>query len=306
MGKFLVSGLLNIETTLKVEGFPIEYQPVNYPFFGIDSSVSGVGMNIGKALSILGDDVSLLSMSGKDMEGENIINTMKELGIDYKYINRCLDKTPRSIILYDNDGKRQIFTDLKDIQDTKYQEDTFMKALEECEVAVLCNINFSRPFLKRARELNKMVVSDVHVVSDIQDSYNSDFMRYANILFMSHEKIIGKVEDFAQKVLDEYNNDILVVGMGAEGALLCVRKDNFMGRFSTVKTRKIVNTVGAGDSLVSSFIHYYHKTGNPYEAIKRAMIFASYKIGKKGAANGFLTEDRIEELYKQIYIGDNK
>lgn len=299
MGRFLVSGLLNIETTLKVEGFPIDYQPVSYPFFGIDSSVSGVGMNVGKALLTLGDEVSLLSMAGKDMEGDNIISTMKELGIDYKYIYKCLDKTPRSVILYDNDGKRQIFTDLKDIQETAYPENSFMKALEECEVAVLCNINFSRPFLKKARELNKLVVSDVHVVSDIHDSYNSDFMKHANILFMSHEKITGKVEDFAEKVLREYNNDILVIGMGAEGALMCVRKDNFMGRFCAVKTRKIVNTVGAGDSLLSSFIHFYHKSGDPYEAIKKSMIFASYKIGEKGAANGFLKEDKVEELYRQ-------
>lgn len=57
----------------------------------------------------------------------------------------------------------------------------------------------------------------MHVVNDIHDSYNSDFMKYANVLFMSHEKIEGPVEYFAEQVLKEYNNDILVVGMGAEG-----------------------------------------------------------------------------------------
>ncbi|NLM36487.1 MAG: carbohydrate kinase family protein [Clostridiales bacterium] len=301
MTKFLVSGLLNIETTLKIKGFPIEYEPVSYPFLGIDSSVSGVGMNIGKALHTLGDDVSLLSIIGRDMEADNIITTMKEIGVDCKYLLKGIDKTPRSVILYDDDGKRQIFTDLKDIQETNYPQDKFMEALKECDVAVLANINFSRPFLQKARELNKPIVSDVHVVNDIHDSYNSDFMKYANVLFMSHEKIEGPVEYFAEQVLKEYNNDILVVGMGAEGALLCVRKDNFMGRFPAVKTRKVVNTVGAGDSLLSSFIHFYFKNYNPYEAIKKAIIFASYKIGEKGAANGFLQEETIESFYKERY-----
>jgi len=46
MPNILVSGLINIETTLRVDGFPIAYNPVNYPFFGVNSSVSGVGYNI--------------------------------------------------------------------------------------------------------------------------------------------------------------------------------------------------------------------------------------------------------------------
>lgn len=301
MAKFLVSGLLNIETTLKINSFPIEYQPISYPFFGIDSTVSGVGMNIGKALHTLGDDVSLLSITGRDIEADNIITTMEEIGVDCKYILKGIENTPRSVILYDDDGKRQIFTDLKDIQEANYPQEPFMEALQQCDVAVLANINFSRPFLEKARELKKPIVSDVHVVSDIHDSYNADFMKYANVIFMSHEKIEGSVEDFAQRVLKEYKNDILVVGMGSEGALLCVREDNFMGRFPAVKTREVVNTVGAGDSLLSSFIHFYFKNYNPYEAIKKAIIFASYKIGEKGAANGFLQEETIEDLYRERY-----
>ena len=301
MGNILVSGLINIETTLKIDGFPIEYEPVKYPFFGIDSSVSGVGMNVGKALTTLGDNVKMLSITGRDMEGENVLTTFRELGMEEKHILRIVDKTPRSIILYDENGKRQIYTDLKDIQETPYPGGKFQEALKDCELAVLCNINFSRPFLKAAREMNKVVASDVHVLKDIHDSYNTDFMKYANILFMSHEGISGSVEDFASSVLKEYGNDILVIGMGGEGALLCVKKDNFIGRFSAVQTRKIINTVGAGDSLFSSFVHFYNKNGDPYDAIRRAIVFASYKIGEKGAAKGFLVEDELDKLCREVY-----
>lgn len=301
MGNILVSGLINIETTLKIDRFPIEYEPVTYPFFGIDSSVSGVGMNVGKALTTLGDNVKMLSITGRDMEGENVLTTFRELGMEEKHILRIVDKTPRSIILYDENGKRQIYTDLKDIQETPYPGGKFQEALKDCELAVLCNINFSRPFLKAAREMNKVVASDVHVLKDIHDSYNTDFMKYANILFMSHEGISGSVEDFASSVLKEYGNDILVIGMGGEGALLCVKKDNFIGRFSAVQTRKIINTVGAGDSLFSSFVHFYNKNGDPYDAIRRAIVFASYKIGEKGAANGFLVEDELDKLCREVY-----
>lgn len=38
----LVAGLIDTETTLRVEGFPIPYFPVRYPFFGVNSSVSTI------------------------------------------------------------------------------------------------------------------------------------------------------------------------------------------------------------------------------------------------------------------------
>ncbi|MEJ5187785.1 MAG: hypothetical protein WHT84_01085 [Breznakiellaceae bacterium] len=37
--RVLVSGLVNIETTLQIDAFPLEYEPVRYPFWGIQSTV---------------------------------------------------------------------------------------------------------------------------------------------------------------------------------------------------------------------------------------------------------------------------
>lgn len=50
MKKILVSGLINTETTVKIKSFPIEYFPIDYPFFGVNTRVSGVAYNLVKAL----------------------------------------------------------------------------------------------------------------------------------------------------------------------------------------------------------------------------------------------------------------
>ena len=42
MKNILVSGLVNTETTCRVRQFPINYYPVDYPFFGVSTAVSGV------------------------------------------------------------------------------------------------------------------------------------------------------------------------------------------------------------------------------------------------------------------------
>ena len=113
----LVSGLLNIETTVAVKGFPVEYYPIDYPFFGVNSNVSGVGCNISKALTALGDSVELFSFTGSDDASDLITRDLERSGISTGHIRRTLKSTPASVVLYAPDGKRQIYCDLKDIQD---------------------------------------------------------------------------------------------------------------------------------------------------------------------------------------------
>jgi len=300
MAKILVSGLINIETTLRVEHFPIPYTPERYPFFGVNSTVSGVGYNIARALTLLGDEVRLLSVIGRgplanlvraalerdDIPGENVLDTVEQ--------------TAQSVILYDGEGRRQINVDLKDVQETIYPIQNYTKAAAGCDILVLCNINFSRPFLEQARKGDKIVATDVHSITDLNDPYNTDFMRAAHILFMSHEWLPVAPEEWARRVWNRYRADVLVIGLGAEGALLAIKKDNFIERIPAVQTRKTANTIGAGDALFSAFVHTYAKASDPYQALKKAMVFASYKIGSVSAADGFLDEAELDHLYAQI------
>lgn len=297
MGKILVSGLVNMETTVKISSFPIEYSPIFYPNFGVNSYPGGVGFNLSLALNKLGNEVKLLTLTGEDAPSFIIKNELEKQGVNTQYIAKTLSDTCQSVILYDEQGKRQIYCDLKDIQEHQYDEDVFKKAVEDCDMVCLCNINFSRRLLSLSKELGKIIATDVHVLEDIYDTYNADFMRYADILFLSNERIDGAEEDFVRKIAAEYDNQIIVVGLGAEGALLYVKEDQFMGRFPAVFTRNVVNTIGAGDALYAAFVHFYNQQETPYDALRKAIVFASYKIGEKGAAQGFLTEQELEALY---------
>lgn len=300
MNSIYVSGLINMETNLQIEGFPIEYVPSRFPFFGVKSRISGVGYNIAKALATLGDKVNIASIVGKDLIGDMIFQVFEKEGISTKYLLRDLEENPQSVILFDKTGKRGLNTDLKDIQQKDIPEEIFSEAIKDCDIAVLCNINFSRKYLKTAKAMGKLVATDVHTIANLEDEYNKDFMAAADILFMSDEALPCDAEEWAKKVQSKFGNDIIVIGMGGKGSLMYVKKDNFMERIPAYFTRQVVNTVGAGDSFFSSFIHYYNKMKNPYEAIKRASAFASYKIGEKTASEGFLTESALEELYKNI------
>lgn len=296
MNKIVVAGLVNMETTVKINSFAIEYSPINFPFFGIQAQASGVGLNVGKALTTLGDEVKLLSMIGKDSAGLIVKKSLIDCGIDTSYVEETISATAQSVVLYDDSGKRQIYCDLKEIQDCSYDQEVFKEVIKDSLIVCLCNINFSRNLLKIAKDKGKIIATDVQVLGDIYDAYNSDYMKYADILFLSNENIKGSVEEFAKGIAKEYDNEIIVVGLGSEGALLYVKKDNCIKKIQAVKTREVVNTIGAGDALFSCFIHYYSKNRNPYEALEKAVIFASYKIGVESAADGFLKEDELEKI----------
>lgn len=305
MSCIVVSGLVNVETTLNIGQFPVEYTPIEYKFFGLKSNVAGVAYNVAKALVTLENNVELLSMLGKDGESKVVLEGIQNANIQDKYILSKLNETPTSLILFDTEGKRKIYCDLKDIQETDYPMDNAKEAIEMADLVVACNCNFNRPLLKMVKEMGKTIATDVHVLSDLNDDYNRDFMQYADIVFMSDEIIVSDNKnpwDFLKQMYAMYTPKVIVLGRGSKGALMYLgEKDEFV-ELAAVKTNEIVNTVGAGDALFSAFIHFYAKGMEASECLKRAQIFASLKIAYNGASLGFANEEKIEGWYKKIYV----
>ncbi len=293
--KILVSGLINIETTLKIEGFPLEYSPVRYPFGGIASAVSGVGVNVALALSALGDRVSLLSILGKDGEAELALGCLARKGLDTGGLLRDMPETARSVILYESSGRRQINVDLKDVQERRYPKAEFTEAIGDSVAAILCNINWNRDLLPEAKARGLPVISDVHTLSDPRDAYNRDFMAAADLLFLSDERLWAPPVEAARELLSLYGMRLVVVGMGANGALLAERGSAPI-LVPAVMTRPVVSTIGAGDALLSAFSHFWIKDGDAEKALTLAVSFASWKIGEAGASSGFLDEEGLKTL----------
>jgi ribokinase len=273
---------------------------VRYPLFGVNSTVSGVGYNVSKALMTLGDDVHFLSIVGNDLAGRMVSEQLIQDGIPSSYVIQSVEQTAHSVIIYDDNGRRQINVDLKNIQEQRYPQEMLEQALAECSAAALCNINFSRPMLGQAKRANKLIATDVHTISNLDDDYNRDFMAQADVLFMSHEQLRAPPEVWAEQVRNRYGNEIIVIGLGTDGALLSVKHDGFMERLPAVVARDVVNTIGAGDALFSCFLHFFVKTNDPYESLKKAIVFASYKVGTTGAADGFLDEKALNALASQF------
>ena len=295
MAKVLVSGLLNIETVIQIDSFPVEYCPIEYPFFGVHSAVSGVCYNVAKALKTLGDEPHVVSVLGDDMPARRILKTLEKDGIEAGHAAVFEGKlTAESAVLTDKEGKRKIYCDLKDLQDRAPLEGKDI-AWETYDLAVITNINFNRLLLKEAKAHQVPIATDVHILSSIDDPYNKDFMENADILFFSNEAVMGREGDLMMDLFRRYHNPIIVCGCGAEGALLYLGRKNRFVYEPAVAPKGIVSTLGAGDALFSAFIHFYSKGQEPEICLKKAVRFAGIKISVPGGAKGFVKEEELGE-----------
>ena len=234
-------------------------------------------------------------MLAPDLLGGYVRQVLANDGILTGFVTDQLRETPEAAVLYDPGGQRTIFVDPKDSIEQGYPEDLFFQALSGCELAVIGQIRFSQPLLELARQAGVPVACDIQTNTSFDHPYTQSYLAAASILFASAEGLPLAPEDWAQRAMTDYNPQVVVIGLGSEGALLAVKQTGQMRRCPAVYTRPVVNTLGAGDALFSAFIHFHCAGFSPAEALERAMVFASYKIGESGATRGFLTDSGVRE-----------
>ena len=134
------------------------------------------------------------------------------------------------------------------------------------------------------------------LLSALDDPYNGDFLRAAQVVFLSDESLPAPPEEFARELGARFGTEVVVVGMGAKGALLHLPAERTVERFPAVRTRSVVSTVGAGDALFSAFLDGYARERDARAALRRAVVFASWKLGAASAAEGFLGAEPLRQL----------
>lgn len=300
MAKLLVSGLINVEMNVCVHRFPVEYTPIEYAFHQAQADFSGVALNVINALDSLGDAVVPVSILGNDSVARTLISGFKDRNIPCGLLDCRMEQTCTSVVLFDDCGRRKIYCDLKDVQELVFPFESVKNEAASCDALVLCNINFNDELIRNAKSLGKLVLTDVQDLSDIHDAYNRRFLENADIVFLSDEKISDRHEDFLLSLYHEYKNKVIVLGQGKKGALILDSEEGTVCSVESVMTRPVVNTVGAGDALFSCFAHYYVQGKPPLDCLKKAVVFASWKIGESGGAKGFADEKHLDGLCSRI------
>ena len=83
--------------------------------------------------------------------------------------------------------------------------------VSDCGGIVICNINFNDELIKNAKKFGKPVFTDVHILTDIHDSYNKRFLEQADVVFLSDEGLPCCPEDFVMSIYFETHTFIIIL-----------------------------------------------------------------------------------------------
>ena len=113
-------------------------------------------------------------------------------------------------------------------------------------------------------------------------------------LFSTEISTIDDAREYGAKLVEAGAQNV-IVSMAGQGAVLCSGGESFS---ANVPKGNVINSVGAGDSMVAGFIGTYERTGDILSAFRFSLA--------AGSATAFSSDlgtlDKIEELLPQIAI----
>ncbi|WP_350299114.1 1-phosphofructokinase [Peribacillus frigoritolerans] len=113
-------------------------------------------------------------------------------------------------------------------------------------------------------------------------------------LFSTEIRTVDDAREYGTKLVEAGAQNV-IVSMAGQGAVLCTSGNSYS---ANVPKGNVINSVGAGDSMVAGFIGTYERTGDILSAFRFSLA--------AGSATAFSSDlgtlDKIEELLPQIAI----
>ena len=266
----------------------------------------GKGINVSRVLKTLGHD-NVATGFVSNFTGDFIINSLADLNVKSDFIKLDNGFT-RINVKIKSDEETEINGGGPHISDEKLKE-LFNKLnkLNENDILVLAGSipsTLSEDLYERIME--KVKESNVKVVVDATKNLLLNVLKYNPFLIKpnNHEleemfnvklKSIDDIVTYGRKLQDMGARNVLI-SMGKDGALLITEdKEIFI---SNVPKGRVINSVGAGDSMVAGFISGYTNSNSYEEALKLGAASGSATAFSSDLA----TKEFIDKLIQEIKV----
>lgn len=263
----------------------------------------GKGINVSKVLKNLEIESTAIGYVA-GFVGDFIINDLKKDGINSEFVE--LEGCTRiNAKVNGND----IETELTGVSPTISKENLEkliqkMSELKDGDILVLAGSIPGTVASDIYKRLSKNVKAKVEIVLDtrgnlIQENMHNNLFIKPNIHELremfgekleTKEEIVNKCKYFLDKGIKN-----VILSRGGEGALL-VNKDFVLE--ASVPKGKLINSIGAGDSMVAGFVAGYTKGMSIEDSFKLAVASGSATAYSYGLAE----KELIEKLYLEINI----
>ena len=292
---------------------------------GFERVAGGAPANVSAVVAKLGGKSNFISKLGRDAFGDHIIEVLKEANVNTDYVLRT-DKanTGLAFVSLKEDGNRDFSFYRNPSADMLLEENEVKKEwFKDCHSLHFCSVDLIECPMKYAHKKaiefaleNKSIISfDPNVRLPLWDSEEScrdailEFLHLAHIVKISDEElefITGYDNmDKAKEVLFKGNVKLVLFTKGKDGAE-AYTKDKIVKIPGSVVD--VVDTTGAGDSYIGSFLYQVAQTVNTLEELVQldevkvteimtfSAVTAALTVSKKGAIAALPTKEAVIEM----------
>lgn len=263
----------------------------------------GKGIMASKILHNLGEKPVNLGFVGGFI-GEYIANSIRDLDLDEKFVR--IKENSRINVKLKYDKETEI--NAKGPKISKEEVEKFFDSLKEIEKGDVIVISGSLPYSLDSDFYKKVIEkTEADFTIDIADKKLLDYLAYKPLLVKPNEEELGKIfqteindenlVEYARK-LNELGAKNVIVSLGAKGSIFV--DENHVYRAKPIEG-KLVNSVGAGDSMVGGFVYGMVNNFEKIDAYKLAVACGtatafSPDIANRDMINQILNKVEVEEI----------
>lgn len=258
----------------------------------------GMGGNVACAASQMGLHAGMVSWVGDDADGRQILNNLKEFGVDTTHlITQPNTLTNYTTILLDSSGEKAII-----IVPTSFDTLTFtpdLTAYLSSARLVYCTA-FDLEQLARVASVvhaaNHLLCTDIEPVAGLQDDSLRRVLELVDIAFIDAGPFEADRYDETARDLQAMGPQLVVMGLGAAGALAC--QAGHIERCAAFKV-PVIDTTGAGDCFTAAFLAAFLRQLPLPAALKYGCAAAALSIQAHGARGALPTHAQVQAFLAQ-------
>lgn len=260
----------------------------------------GKGIMASKILNNLGEKSVNLGFVGGFI-GEYIANSIKDLGLEEKFVRIKENSRINVKLKYDHETE----INAKGPKISKEEVEKFYSSIDEVNKEDIIVISGSLPY-SLDKDFYKKVIEKTRAnfTIDIADKKLLDYLSYKPLLVKPNEEELGilfetEINDnnlvkYAKK-LNDLGTKNVIVSLGAKGSIFV---DEYEAYRAKPISGKLINSVGAGDSMVGGFVYGIVNNFDKIDAYKLAVACGSATAFSPDIAD----RDMINEVLNKVEV----
>ncbi|HSL59817.1 MAG TPA: carbohydrate kinase family protein [Acidimicrobiales bacterium] len=241
----VVVGCVGVDTNAYLPGADVDLRAEGLLGPVVDA-VGQAGGYSARGFAALGRATRLVASVGDDPLGSMVRRVLAADGVDAVLAHDPLG-THRSVNLVTTDGARRNVYDARGSSVVDADPDALAPAFAGARLVVLHLEDWCRRLVPAAVASGAAIATDLQDVRDLADPYRADFVRHADVVFLSAAHLPDP-EAAARSLAHERPGRVVVVGLGADGCL-AARGDEVLRAPAIGGDAAVVDTNGAGDAL---------------------------------------------------------